>query len=63
MVADRRRDHHGGLPRIAADLPAAVHNAVASVAGVGPVDVKIVWEPPWTPDRMSDIAKVALDWY
>ena len=45
----------------AADLPAAVHNAVASVAGVGPVDVKIVWEPPWTPDRMSEEARLVLN--
>lgn len=45
----------------AADLPAAVQNAVASVAGVGPVDVKVIWEPPWTPERMSDEARLVLN--
>src|SRR5437868_7408246 len=38
----------------AAELPTMVENAVASVAGVGPVNVSIVWEPAWTPERMSD---------
>jgi len=45
----------------AADLPAAVHNAVGSVPGLGPVDVKIVWDPPWTPERMSDEARLVLN--
>ncbi len=29
---------------------------------VGPIDVKIVWEPPWSPDRMTDAAKRQLGW-
>ena len=45
----------------AGELPGAVENAVASVAGVGPVEVKVVWEPKWTPDRMSDEARVELN--
>ena len=47
----------------AGELPTMVENAVASVAGVGPVKVQIVWDPPWDQSRMSDEARVALDWY
>jgi len=26
------------------------------------IDVEIVWEPPWTPDRMTDRAKRTMGW-
>jgi FeS assembly SUF system protein len=45
----------------AQDLPIQVENAVASVAGVGPVKVNIVWEPPWDQTRMSDEARATLN--
>ncbi len=45
----------------AQELPSMVENAVASVPGVGPVAVKVVWEPPWEPSRMSDEARVVLN--
>jgi FeS assembly SUF system protein len=45
----------------AQELPSMVENAVASVPGVGPVSVKVVWEPPWEPGRMSDEARVVLN--
>jgi FeS assembly SUF system protein len=45
----------------AQELPAMVENAVASVAGVGPVKVNIVWTPPWDPSRMSDEARMVLN--
>jgi len=45
----------------AGDLPNFVENALASVPGVGPVTVNVVWEPPWTPDRMSDEARLVLN--
>ena len=45
----------------AAELPMMVENAVASVAGVGPVKVQIVWDPPWDQSRMSDEARVVLN--
>lgn len=51
-----------GCP-VAGEMPGWVENAVASVAGIAGVDVKMVFDPPWTPDRMSDEARVALDWY
>jgi FeS assembly SUF system protein len=45
----------------AQELPSMVENAVASVPGVGPVTVKVVWEPPWDPSRMSDEARMVLN--
>jgi len=38
----------------------------AAVAAVAPpdmqVDVALVWDPPWTPDRMSDLAREHFGW-
>ena len=48
-----------GCP-VAGEMPAWVENAVASVAGVGQVSVKLTFDPPWDKDRMSDEAKLAL---
>ena len=45
----------------AAELPTMVENAVASVPGVGVVNVSIVWEPQWMPDRMTDEARAVLN--
>ena len=45
----------------AAELPAMVENAVASVPGVGSVKVDVVWDPPWEPSRMSDEARLVLN--
>ena len=45
----------------AGELPIMVENAVASVPGVGIVNVNLVWEPAWTPDRMSDEARLVLN--
>jgi len=35
-------------------------NALADLPGIGTVDVKIVWSPPWTPDLMSEEARDEL---
>ncbi|MDB5656273.1 MAG: system Fe-S cluster assembly protein [Tardiphaga sp.] len=45
----------------AEEMPMMVENAVASVPGVGVVSVNIVWEPTWTPDRMTDEARLVLN--
>jgi FeS assembly SUF system protein len=45
----------------AQELPGMVENAVASVPGVGPVTVNVVWDPPWEPSRMSDEARAVLN--
>ncbi len=45
----------------AGELPTMVENAVASVPGVGVVNVNLVWDPAWTPDRMTDEARLVLN--
>jgi metal-sulfur cluster biosynthetic enzyme len=35
---------------------------LATIDGLGAVSVDLVWEPAWTPDRMSATAKEALGW-
>jgi len=45
----------------AGELPTQVENAIASVPGVGIVNVHLVWEPAWSPDRMSDEARLVLN--
>ena len=39
-----------------------IHTKVLNVAGVARVRTKLVWDPPWTPDRMSDTARLELGW-
>lgn len=51
-----------GCP-VAGEMPGWVENAVSLVPGVGNVNVTMVFDPPWTAERMSDEARVALDWY
>ena len=51
-----------GCP-VAGEMPGWVENAVGAVEGVGDVDVKMVFDPPWDPSRMSDEARVALDFF
>ena len=51
-----------GCP-VAGEMPGWVENAVSMVPGIAYVTVNMVFDPPWTPDRMSDEARVALDWY
>jgi FeS assembly SUF system protein len=41
-------------------LPPEVKEKVANVEGVAGVKVEVVWEPMWTPDRMSEAAKLEL---
>jgi FeS assembly SUF system protein len=51
-----------GCP-VAGELCQSMETAVGTVAGTSGVTVSIVFEPPWTPGRMSEEAKVALDMY
>lgn len=46
---------------VAGVMPKQVAEAVAKLDGVGKVTVKLVWEPAWTMDRISEEAKYALD--
>jgi FeS assembly SUF system protein len=51
-----------GCP-VAGEMPGWVQNAVGTVEGVSHVDVDMTFDPPWTPDRMSEEAQVAVGWY
>lgn len=51
-----------GCP-VAGEMPGWVENAVGAVEGVSGVEVKMTFDPPWTPDRMSEEAQVAVGWY
>jgi FeS assembly SUF system protein len=44
----------------AQQLPAEVQARVRSVPGVRDAQVEIVWEPAWTADLMSDVARLQL---
>ncbi|MAN77177.1 MAG: SUF system Fe-S cluster assembly protein [Rhizobiales bacterium] len=50
-----------GCP-VAGEMPGWVENAARSVEGIQDVEVKMVFDPPWGPDRMSEEAQVALNW-
>lgn len=46
---------------VAGILPQQAADAVALVEGTGKIEVKIVWEPAWTPERMTDEAKMMIE--
>lgn len=48
-----------GCP-IADEIVQQVHDVVMEVEGIREVTVNLVFEPMWTPDKMSDIAKLEL---
>ena len=41
-------------------IPIRVQQTALSVRGVSDAKVEIVWDPPWTPDKMSEAAKLEL---
>ncbi|TDI67243.1 MAG: SUF system Fe-S cluster assembly protein [Alphaproteobacteria bacterium] len=45
---------------VAESMPGEVEDRVGSVPGIRSVSVELVWDPPWTPDRMSEAAKLEL---
>ena len=44
----------------AQSLPVEVRDKARTVEGVTDAKVEIVWDPPWTKDLMSDVAKLEL---
>ncbi|MCL4511974.1 MAG: SUF system Fe-S cluster assembly protein [Bacteroidetes bacterium] len=44
----------------ARSLPIEVHERVAQIKEVNDVNVEVVWDPPWTPEMMSQEAKLEL---
>ena len=49
-----------GCP-VAGELPKQVADELTKINKIGLIEVELVWDPPWTKDRMSDDAKLALD--
>ena len=48
-----------GCP-VAQTFPGTVENAVKAVPGVTDAAVELVWDPPWTSERMTEAAKLQL---
>ena len=48
---------------VAGIMPQQVAEAVAAVPGVGEVQVTLTWDPPWTKERMSEDARLALGFF
>lgn len=48
-----------GCP-VAQTFPGTVEQAVNQVEGVSDCNVELVWEPPWTQERMSEVARLEL---
>ena len=46
---------------VAESLPKMVKDNILKLEGVDDVDLKLVWEPPWTKDKMSEAAKLELN--
>ncbi len=48
---------------VAGSLPREVQERIASLEGIKSAKVELVWEPPWTKDRMSEAARVELGFF
>ena len=46
---------------VAESLPKQVKDNIMKVEGVSDVNLNLVWEPPWTKDKMSETAKLELN--
>jgi FeS assembly SUF system protein len=48
---------------VAGEMPMMVKAALEKVDGAGEVTVNMVFDPPWTPDKMSEEAKLELNMF
>ncbi len=48
---------------VAGEMPGMVKEALERVEGIGEVTVNMVFDPPWTPEKMSEEAKLELNMY
>jgi FeS assembly SUF system protein len=44
----------------AQQIPGEVGSKIRAIPGVADADVEIVWDPPWSMDKMSDAARLQL---
>ncbi|MGQ0741711.1 MAG: SUF system Fe-S cluster assembly protein [Alphaproteobacteria bacterium] len=51
-----------GCP-VAGEMPNMVKAALETVPNLGEIKVNMVFDPPWTPERMSEEAKLELNMY
>jgi FeS assembly SUF system protein len=45
---------------VAGTLPGQIESKIRAIAGVSDVEVALVWDPPWSRERMSAAAKLAV---
>jgi FeS assembly SUF system protein len=48
---------------VAGEMPVMVKTALETVEGIGQVTVNMTFDPPWTPECMSEAAKLELNMY
>ena len=48
---------------VAGSMPESVGKAIESLENINSINIKLVWQPKWTKDLMSEDAKLALDIY
>tara|TARA_B100000941_G_scaffold209586_1_gene153374 strand:- start:77 stop:388 length:312 start_codon:yes stop_codon:yes gene_type:complete len=46
---------------VADSLPKMVKSKILKIKGVSGVDINLVWDPPWTKEKMSEAAKLELN--
>ena len=46
---------------VAESLPKSVKENIMRIEGISDVNLKLVWDPPWTKDKMSEAAKLELN--
>ncbi|MBV9991476.1 MAG: SUF system Fe-S cluster assembly protein [Alphaproteobacteria bacterium] len=48
---------------VAGEMPGMVQSALETVDGIGKVTVNLTFDPPWTPEQMSEEAKLELNMF
>ena len=48
---------------VAGSMPESVGKAIENIKNINSINIKLVWQPKWTKDLMSEDAKLALDIY
>lgn len=51
-----------GCP-VAQEMPGWIRDALLPLAGVGQVDVEVIWDPTWDPSKMAETAKMQLNMF
>ena len=46
---------------VAESLPNSVKDNILKIDGINDVDLKLVWDPPWSKEKMSEAAKLELN--